>query len=131
MALSCSCASEYEWYYKLTELKYSAGPGICYGCGKKIRTGDPVAKILAFDYDEDGEETESKVKSLMCEPCIDMHDNLEAWVTAWKQTLSSSPMPIKSTWKGCRRSTEQPTEEKNDVRTSLLQHPLYALQRAA
>ena len=78
MALSCSCESEYEWYYKLTKLKHSAGNGICYGCGKKIRTGDPVAKIIAFDIDEDGQETESKVKSLMCEPCIDMHDNLEA-----------------------------------------------------
>ena len=79
MALSCTCGDDYEWYYALSDLDYSAcSSGICYGCGKQVNIGDPVARIIGFEHDEDGEEINNRILGCMCEPCIDMVDNLKA-----------------------------------------------------
>jgi len=78
MSLSCSCGNDYEWYYALTDLDYSAcSTSTCYGCGKPIKIGDPVARIIGFEHDEDGEEINDEILGRMCEPCIDMVDNLK------------------------------------------------------
>jgi len=79
VALSCDCGyGDYDWYYEITELNYSANSqGICYGCRKQIQVGELVAHIEEYNYDEEGERIEESVIGRICETCWDMNENLD------------------------------------------------------
>ena len=79
MALSCYCCGEYDWYYDLSALTYTANStGTCYGCGNQISIGQPVGRVFGFTIDEYDEESETKIVGRVCEQCLDMRANIKA-----------------------------------------------------
>ena len=77
VSLSCDCASDYEWYYVVSDVERSAAtPFRCYGCGGSKPMLEPVRHVYSFEIDEDGDEGEEEMLGRLCEECSGLYDRL-------------------------------------------------------
>lgn len=80
MGLSCSCGDEYDWYYEISARSFVTKElKTCYGCSDKIVIGSDAWIVEGYNIDDDGDESSREIIGVICEDCMDMKDNLEAY----------------------------------------------------
>jgi hypothetical protein len=88
MGLSCSCHSDYDWFFDIEEEeRIAVSQSKCYGCGKKVEIGDEIRLIWHYELDEDGDETNAEILGRICEVCCGLFDRL----TELKFCLEAEP----------------------------------------
>lgn len=79
MSLSCYCDDDYDWYYEISEMEFSANKSSkCYGCLEPIVIGDLVAHIDTHKIDEEDEEIAHKTEGRICDKCWNQYQALIA-----------------------------------------------------